>query len=642
MFNDLLFASFDVISKPSQSQEAMYQAQCRIYLHNKLPVTLALIASLEPLPTEQFLQELWNDLSTIGNAESLVAAKHFLHVCILHHLISTDAVQSLTGEDSNATSAKGLFPKQALIEQVKANATRGPRLVDELTKNDGNAGAIGQAVVEVMHSYCEAKEVQYLKDMANTLVRQPSTINAIAMFVRPSYFLSPICRLLDEWTWDDIHGESQPIYEEFGSVLLLVLTVKFRLRLSNEDIGLTSTTEFVAQYLSSSQAEGFPPLPSRDEQRHLRDWIDNLYFEEGLSDDVTTSCSAKEFYLMIPTLFHQSMTAFATGKLSQHKLEQGLDYLREPFLLASLPSAFAWLAQAMQKDAKSAQIILQRLAQAPGNPETKKLHRTILDIANEIFHQALLHHSDWAHYQEIIGVLGQYSSFSVNSGLGTEELTTWSTETGGINGYLQKAISDLLALSSTNLFQPNLIPTATQLRGPSNVVSDLVSLLTQFSANHEFPQLLDLIATIIASAEKEGSVLRHALQLMHARLGKLLKKGDNLLAEAVVHLHRRVEIYCSALTPQPGGDEHVLMQIGGVDMAEINLDQMPIDSEVGKQQAMALAQPDQLLGEDMDQMLSEAANMGTIDDYGSANDENIFNLDNYELTDLGDLDLEGF
>lgn len=643
MFNELLFASFDVTFKPLQADEPLYQAQCRIYLHNKLPAVLALIAGFELLPTEQYLQELWNDLSTMGSTDNLTAAKHFLHICTLHHLISPDAVQSLTGEDPNSTSAKGLFPKQALVEQVKANPARGPRLIDELSKNDGNAGAIGQAVVDVVRNYCEAKETQHLKEMANALVRQPATINAIALFTIPSYFLAPVCRLLDEWTWDDIHGESQPIYEEFGSVLLLLLTVKFRLNLPNSDLGLASKTGFVAQYLSSGQAEGPPSSSSGDQHRHIRDWIQNLYFEEGLSDDVTTSCSAKEFYLMIPTLLHQSMTAFSVGKLSQHKLEQGLDYLREPFLLASLLSSFAWLARAVQKDAKSAKVILQRLVQTPDNQDTKRLHRTILDIAGGIFQKALSHKSDQALYNEVRSAFGDCASFSVNPGFKAEDITTWNNEEGGIKSYLQRAVSDLVAIPNINTLQPNLVTAAVELRGPSAIAHGMVTVVAQSLGNHNFAQLLDVTATVIAGSEDRRSGLRHALQLMHARLGKFLKTGDNLFAEALVHLHRRVEMYMDALTPQQGADDQDLMQISGVDMAEINLDQMPMDTDISKQQVMALSQQDQLLGEDMDQMLNEAANMGTIDDYNDgANDENMFNLDSYELTDLGDLDLEGF
>jgi hypothetical protein len=59
-----------------------------------------------------------------------------------------------------------------------------------------------------MHNYCQSKETQYLKDLANAIIRKPAAINCIALFIRPSVFLSPLCSLLDEWRWDEIHGES--------------------------------------------------------------------------------------------------------------------------------------------------------------------------------------------------------------------------------------------------------------------------------------------------------------------------------------------------------------------------------------------------------------------------------------------------
>jgi mediator of RNA polymerase II transcription subunit 5 len=57
-----------------------------------------------------------------------------------------------------------------------------------------------------MHTYCQTKETQYLKDVANAIIRKPAAINIIALFIRPSFFLGPLCNLLDEWRWDEIHG----------------------------------------------------------------------------------------------------------------------------------------------------------------------------------------------------------------------------------------------------------------------------------------------------------------------------------------------------------------------------------------------------------------------------------------------------
>jgi len=63
---------------------------------------------------------------------------------------------------------------------------------------------------QIMHIYCQNKETQDLKDLANSILRKPAVINSISMFVRPAYWLSPLCSLLDEWRWDEIHGESIP------------------------------------------------------------------------------------------------------------------------------------------------------------------------------------------------------------------------------------------------------------------------------------------------------------------------------------------------------------------------------------------------------------------------------------------------
>jgi mediator of RNA polymerase II transcription subunit 5 len=57
-----------------------------------------------------------------------------------------------------------------------------------------------------MHAHCRNKETQSLKNLANAITRKPSAINCISLFIRPSSFMAPLCHLLDEWRWDEIHG----------------------------------------------------------------------------------------------------------------------------------------------------------------------------------------------------------------------------------------------------------------------------------------------------------------------------------------------------------------------------------------------------------------------------------------------------
>ena len=57
------------------------------------------------------------------------------------------------------------------------------------------------------------------------------------------------CTLLDSWRWDEDQGENQPVYDEFGSVLLLVLAFKYRYDLSPSDLGISNNDSFVLKLL---------------------------------------------------------------------------------------------------------------------------------------------------------------------------------------------------------------------------------------------------------------------------------------------------------------------------------------------------------------------------------------------------------
>jgi mediator of RNA polymerase II transcription subunit 5 len=186
-----------------------------------------------------------------------------------------------------------------------------------------------------MHNYCHVKETQNLKDMANTIIRKPASINTMSMFIKPAAFLHPFCTLLDDWKWEEIHGESQPVYDEFGSILLLVLAFRQRLNLRNSELGAQQGEGFLAKYLAAGQAEQDLSKLSDSTQLHLGDWIKSFYIDEGLSDDLTTNCSAQEFYLLIPTLLRQSMLAHSRARLTSDTLKAGLECMSSSLSLLS-------------------------------------------------------------------------------------------------------------------------------------------------------------------------------------------------------------------------------------------------------------------------------------------------------------------
>jgi mediator of RNA polymerase II transcription subunit 5 len=122
-----------------------------------------------------------------------------------------------------------------------------------------------------------------------------------------------------------VSGESQPVYEEFGAILLLVLTVAYRYELAAYEIGLTTTTSFVRQLLEMEATEESLDDLNEAKKKHLGDWIAALFVADSLSDDLTSSCSPHEFYKLLPTLLHQSLEACASGKLSVETLKSGFE-----------------------------------------------------------------------------------------------------------------------------------------------------------------------------------------------------------------------------------------------------------------------------------------------------------------------------
>ena len=216
---------------------------------------------------------------------------------------------------------KALYSKDELMSQINANHSRLPKLIHELPVTKGSGAAISHAIVEIIMAYCQSKETHHLRDIATAMVKNPEAINALAMFVRPSYWLGPLCALLDEWRWDEIHGESQPLYEEFGSILLFIITSTRRLDLSKSELG--TQEGFVARYLDQEGIENF--VLSEESLKHLGDWVYAMYVAEGLSDEVTTSCSPQEFYTLIPNFLRQSWIAYQKGKLSLDALRGGLE-----------------------------------------------------------------------------------------------------------------------------------------------------------------------------------------------------------------------------------------------------------------------------------------------------------------------------
>ncbi|KAK5026233.1 mediator complex subunit [Exophiala sideris] len=613
-----------------------------VYLEamNKLPNLLSMVSasSFNSFDTQQTITDAWTQvISQLSGQEIMLTGFHFLHTCSLHHLITQQAAIQLVGnEEALSGMSKGLYTKDDLVSQVVGNHTRGPKLVEELVRSDGSAGFISQAIVEIMHNYCQNKETQYLKDLANAIIRRPAAINCISLFIRPSYWLGPMCTLLDEWRWDEIHGEAQPVYDEFGAVFLLVLVTKARLQLPQSELGIRKRDGFLSEYMNNGDSEKELGSLSEVRMAHLGNWINALYLAEGLSDELFTNCSPHDFYILIPTLLRQSMTAYQQDKLTQDSLKAGLDYLLEPFLLPSLASALSWIANILHDESSAAAVILDVIMKPPGNPESRDIHRTILAMCGSELQKSV--DSAQPQLDQLNGtqaILKQCPVFSFSPDQGVDPSQIAAVLQEGVVAMITSAGASVVQEQSTTSDICSMVNCAIDSLGLQGTLRVLLAVLLQMSDSPDFLFALDTVSTIVCTVPRG---LRETLRLLYTNLGTLLKKGDTLSAEAVVRLHRQVEAFANLLTVQEMGLDAFAFaqQLTNIDTADPNL-----DGATAVSGAMDL-QGNQEPADGIDQVLDEVAAMGNLDSNDAdMNFDALYGLQNTDM-DLNDLDLDMF
>ena len=149
--------------------------------------------------------------------------------------------------------------------------------------------------------------------------------------------------MLDNWQMNEDHGmsgspplfsipahassgENQPIYDEFGSILLFVMLVNHRFELQRGDLGIHAPDSFVLYY--KREASTAKSLDQLNEKEHklLGAWIRGLFDEnEGINDELMASSSPTEFHMVVATLLDQSLKACQAGYLSMSNLTDGLE-----------------------------------------------------------------------------------------------------------------------------------------------------------------------------------------------------------------------------------------------------------------------------------------------------------------------------
>jgi mediator of RNA polymerase II transcription subunit 5 len=66
---------------------------------------------------------------------------------------------------------------------------------------------------------------------------------------------------------------------------------------------------------------------NEEQQKQLASWIKGLFDTDGIgiTDEVTSSCRPQQFYMLVPTLFSQTVYACTEGILGMEAVKGGLE-----------------------------------------------------------------------------------------------------------------------------------------------------------------------------------------------------------------------------------------------------------------------------------------------------------------------------
>lgn len=412
-----------------------------------------------------------------------------------------------------------------------------------------------------MKNMCDQRETMPLRNICSFLARKPSSIDVMLLFIKPAEILEPLCDLLDSWRYEEDQGEYyipfplyvadtnpgeyQPVYEEFGYILLLVLTLIHRYSFTSADLAFShspNNESFIPQLLTQfSTAQRIEALNSSDYHAQLGGWIKELFEGEGISDGLMMSCRPQEFYRLVPTLFSQSLLAIQRGILDLETVKEAFAFLLTPFLLPSVISGLCWLSQHLWSNLDSnpyptLQILSSLVIAHDLAPETAETHRTVVSISahpldavlRELLRRPSLTPDIAATAQQLLTHLKPHLAFKRSGSPTREEIESWvhTVGSGGLSSALANLYTAMFNWSlpgelmsprpQTTGYTHRLLITAHRLLGAKRVVEIIINETAKFRVSHQAPGVTEDVAaaflTVFLPEENRGMTLREALR----------------------------------------------------------------------------------------------------------------------------------
>ncbi|RDW59293.1 putative RNA polymerase II mediator complex subunit Nut1 [Aspergillus mulundensis] len=637
LIEEIITASFDVLSNAMyRNESARTMLLFRSFLVNKLPPFFAalLAVSMVTFSMEECISHALSRIdpntfpsfsqmfSMQGNTALSDVRQEFLFSCASHKLIPESSIERLLGENPMQTlPVGGSYVKDDLKAQISANHERAEQLISDIESTEGNAGAIVGAITEVrfpsVFGGVYADVAEYLQLVISpaavprryAAIPQPKADPAAAL--RAARFLALGRR---------------PGRESAG-----VRRVR-----KHSSTGIDVQVPLIERGSSSQKLEEL----TGKQNKNLGEWIAALFIAEGISEETMSACSPQEFYMLVSTLFSQSLGACEAGKLEFDTLKGGFEYLLEPFLLPSLVVALTWLGNHIWESEADPTIPLKAL-QSLVSPtsisgEGREIHLTVLNITARSLEEQLkdvrARHPTRTDIKPILDALDPCLSFQRTGSCHKSELESWSSHNpGGFIGSFRATFQSLILWSTSpdaTMAPPSYthrqMITAIRTVGAPRILSALLDELKfQTESNTGTADIaLDIAASLVSAPLPESYALdqfqthhehaaskpsdnppryplltpRDALNLIHESVPKLSEK-DPLRAELVVRLYRRVN---TLLAPPAQVAPNLDMNVN------VNMDMnVPVSMNMNIMQNMHLdpsgtGQPDQSMDMNMD------------------------------------------
>ena len=597
---DLIVASFDVLANAivrKESRDSLFSLKS--FLVNKVPHLISLLTSSFFLPlTPEFCIEqalkfvdsnifpsLTSSFNNVLGNDNIVGdvRQDFLLACVLHSLVLEESIPRIYGEvPMSGLPAGGRLFRENLVTQCQSNPQRLEELINEIENMDGNAGAVVGAVTDVIRNMCATKDTMSLKSVCSSLSRKPLALDVIMQYASPVSILQPLCQLLNEWKYEEDQGEHQPVYEDFAGILLLTLAMVNRYDLTKADLGVGNDQSFVSQLLDTGLQSRSQKDLSEDDSKRLSNWIRGLYETQGITEEVMSTCRPQDFYLLVSTLFDQSVLACSQDVIKLETIKTGLEMLLEPWFIPSLCIALRWLANEISRPGTNKAILIQILhklmrpsslsGDSPG--DAQGMHSAILLMVADLLEESLrdLQAKEPSRYdiEPLLDDLKSHSQYKRSGGSSLSELQAWThTAGGGLQQSIRHTFQSLvtwgnnlpMVVQSPNYTHRQVI-SAVRMIGSTPTLRVILEEVRQQMEHGNGVLALDIATEMICAPTTDfpseamdaalmlpathprpassGVSLRDRLKLVMEETPKK-DAVDSIMAETVVRLHRNVE-----------------------------------------------------------------------------------------------------